>query len=77
MQKIKVNHEVPRSLLSSSYKFNDYDFILPHLLDQDEEYLQHFLDAKRKGRYIIMDNSLHLMLNVKGVILSWIIPYTS
>lgn len=59
MQSIKVNHEVPRSLLSSSYKFNDYDFCLPHLLDQDEEYLQHFLDAKRKGRYIIMDNSLH------------------
>ena len=50
MQKIKVNHEVPRSLLSSSYKFNGYDFCLPHLLDQDEEYLQHFLDAKRKGR---------------------------
>jgi len=59
MQSIKVNHEVPRSLLSSSYKFNDYDFCLPHLLDQDEEYLQHFLDAKSKGRYIIMDNSLH------------------
>ena len=51
MQKIKVNHEVPRSLLSESYKFNDYDFCLPHLLDQDEEYLQHFLDAKSKGIY--------------------------
>ena len=47
MQKIKVNHEVPRSLLSSSYKFNDYDFCLPHLLDSEPGYLEYFLKAKR------------------------------
>ena len=29
------------------------------LLDQDEEYKQYFFDAKKSGRYIIMDNSLH------------------
>lgn len=56
---MKVNHEVPKCLLSSSYYFNDYEFILPHLLDQDEEYLEYFKEAKSKGRYIIMDNSLH------------------
>jgi len=56
---IKVSHEVPKCLLTASPEFNDYDYCLPHLLDQDEEYKQYFLDAKSKGRYIIMDNSLH------------------
>ena len=56
---MKVSHEVPRCLLAPSYEFNDYDYCLPHLLDQDEEYKQYFYDAKKEGRYIIMDNSLH------------------
>jgi hypothetical protein len=54
-----VSHEVPRCLLTASPEFNQYDYCLPHLLDQDEEYKQYFLDAKAKGRYIVMDNSLH------------------
>ena len=56
---MKVSHEVPRCLLTASTEFNDYDYCLPHLLDQDEEYKQYFIDARDKGRYIIMDNSLH------------------
>ena len=56
---MKVSHEVPRCLLLASQEFNDYDYCLPHLLDQDEEYKQYFLDAKKQGRYIVMDNSLH------------------
>jgi hypothetical protein len=56
---MKVSHEVPRCLLDISPEFNQYDYCLPHLLDQDEEYKQYFLDAKAKGRYIVMDNSLH------------------
>ena len=56
---MKVSHEVPRCLLAPSYEFNDYDYCLPHLLDQDEEYKQYFYDAKKAGRYIVMDNSLH------------------
>ena len=56
---MKVSHEVPRCLLTASPEFNDYDYCLPHLLDQDEEYKQYFYDAKKSGRYIIMDNSLH------------------
>ena len=56
---MKVSHEVPRCLLTASPEFNQYDYCLPHLLDQDEEYKQYFLDAKAKGRYIVMDNSLH------------------
>ena len=56
---MKVSHEVPRCLLTASTEFNDYDYCLPHLLDQDEEYKQYFIDARDKGRYVIMDNSLH------------------
>ena len=56
---LKISHEVPRCLLTSSTEFNDYDYCLPHLLDQDEEYKQYFIDARDKGRYVIMDNSLH------------------
>lgn len=59
MKKIKVSHEVPFCLLSESLKFNDYDYCLPHLLDQNEEYKQFFYESKKAGRYIVMDNSLH------------------
>ena len=61
---MKVSHEVPRCLLTSSPEYNDYDYALPHLFDQDEEYLQYFKDAKAKGRYVIMDNSLHELKDV-------------
>ena len=56
---MKVSHEVPLCLLEDSKKFNDYDYILPHLLDEEPAYLDYFLKAKAEGRYIIMDNSLH------------------
>ena len=42
---MKVSHEVPRCLLNASQVFNDYDYCLPHLLDQDEEYKQYFVNA--------------------------------
>jgi len=56
---MKVSHEVPRCLLNNSREFNDYDYCLPHLLDQDEQYKNFFYESKKQGRYIIMDNSLH------------------
>ena len=58
-QKIKVSHEVPPVLLSLSKHFNDYDYLLPHLMDENEAYRDYFLLAKHNGRYIVMDNSLH------------------
>ena len=56
---IKVSHETPMCLLNDSMKFNDYDYCLPHLLDEEPLYLEYFKKAKEEGRYIIMDNSLH------------------
>ena len=56
---MKISHEVPFCLLEKSREFNDYDYCLPHLLDQNEEYKNFFYESKKMGRYIIMDNSLH------------------
>ena len=56
---MKVSHEVPIALLDRSLYFNDYLFCLPHLMDESEEYRKFFLEAKDKGWYIVMDNSLH------------------
>ena len=56
---IKVSHETPLCLLEDSRHFNDYDYALPHLFDQEKDYLEYFRNAKAQGRYIIMDNSLH------------------
>jgi hypothetical protein len=56
---IKISHETPLCLLEDSINFNDYDYCLPHLLDEEPGYLEYFKNAKSKGRYIIMDNSLH------------------
>jgi hypothetical protein len=56
---MKISHEVPRCLLTAQDEFNDYSYCLPHLLDVDKDYLAYFREAKEKGRYVIMDNSLH------------------
>jgi hypothetical protein len=56
---MKVSHEVPICLLEDSLEFNDYQYALVHLLDQDEDYKNFFYKVKREGVYIIMDNSLH------------------
>ena len=56
---VKVSHEVPICLLNKSRDFNDYDYCLPHLLDENLKYRRFFTKSKEDGRYIIMDNSLH------------------
>ena len=55
----KVSHELPVNMLEQSYEINDYEYCLPHLLDQNKTYEEHFRYARERGRYIIMDNSLH------------------
>ena len=56
---VKVSHELPINLLHKSFDWNDYEYCLPHLLDENNKYQDHFLKAKQSGSYIIMDNSLH------------------
>lgn len=52
-----VSHEVPLMLLEDSFEFNDYDYCLP-LFWENEQYRDHFIKAREKGRFIILDNGL-------------------
>ena len=59
MKKIKVSHETPFCMLEKSLEFNNYQYALPHLLESNEEYRNHFLKCKEMGVEIYLDNSLH------------------
>lgn len=54
---MKISHEVPSFLLEESFKFNDYDYLLP-LFWKHPEYQEHFKTAREQGRFIILDNGL-------------------
>ena len=55
---MKISHELPISLLPYSYKWNDFDYLLPCFMGKYPGYKEYFLKAKEDGRFIIMDNSL-------------------
>ena len=54
---MKVSHECPLKMLNKSFEFNDYDYFLPTFAKYDD-YLNHFIEARKQGRFIIMDNGL-------------------
>lgn len=53
-----VSHEVPIKLLEKSQKFNDYDYCLLHLTYDNAYYKQYYINAVKKGRKVLLDNSL-------------------
>lgn len=55
---MKISHEVPLSLLSASREFNDYDYALVHLFEENTEYLNFFKESLSQGRKVILDNSV-------------------
>jgi len=55
---MKVSHELPPSLMSYSYQWNDYEYCLPVFIDRYEQYRLFFQKARLDKRFIIMDNSL-------------------
>ena len=55
---MKVSHELPLSLMHNAYKWNDYDYCLPHLIDQYDQYRIFFQKSRLDKRFIIMDNGL-------------------
>lgn len=54
---LKVSHEVPLAMLEKSFTFNDYDYCLPSFLHH-KQYWDHFVEARKRGRFIILDNGL-------------------
>jgi hypothetical protein len=55
---MKVSHELPLGLMHYGYEWNDYDYMLPHLIDKYLQYRIYFQKASLDGRFIIMDNGL-------------------
>jgi len=55
---MKISHELPLSLMHHAYEWNDYDYCLPHLLDESMRYKLFFQKARVDKRFIIMDNGL-------------------
>lgn len=53
-----ISHESPISILQHSKKYNDYDYILVHLLEEHPRYLDFFLSSKKEGRRSLMDTSI-------------------
>jgi hypothetical protein len=55
---MKISHELPLGLMHYGYEWNDYDYCLPHLIDQYEQYRLYFQKARLDKRFIICDNGL-------------------
>lgn len=55
---MKISHEVPLCMLEDSLDFNDYQYCLPHLIDEYPQYKEHFMNYARNGGFVIMDNGL-------------------
>lgn len=71
---IKISHEVPKCLLKTSLKFNNYQYALVHLLEEDEVYKNHFMQCKNEGIPIYLDNSLHELGEAIGgdILMKWV-----
>jgi hypothetical protein len=55
---IKIAHEAPKSIFWEVEKYTSYSYALVHLFEEDPEYLALFKEAIRKGREVILDNSI-------------------
>lgn len=55
---MKISHELPISLLCYDSIWNNYSYVLAHLLDQQPIYLEHYLNAVKSGRHVLLDNSI-------------------
>ena len=57
--KLLVSHESPLQLLEESLNYNDYQYCLVHLMEENEEYRDWFLTVnKRFGAEVLLDNSI-------------------
>lgn len=55
---MKIAHEAPLSIFDRVQSLTDYDYALVHLFEENEDYYKKFVEARDKGREIILDNSI-------------------
>jgi len=55
---MKIAHEAPLSIFDQVQELTDYDYALVHLFEENDEYYNKFVEARDKGREIILDNSI-------------------
>jgi len=55
---IKIAHEAPIDIFEEVQRYTDYDYALVHLLEQNGRYRDTFERAVKKGREVILDNSI-------------------
>ena len=55
---IKIAHEAPIDIFEEVQSVTDYDYALVHLLEQNGRYRDTFERAVKKGREVILDNSI-------------------
>lgn len=55
---MRVAHEAPLSIIRRVGQLTDYDYALVHLFEESSKYYNYFVDALKKRRYVILDNSI-------------------
>lgn len=55
--KIKISHEVPKELFNISKFFNDYPYVLGHLVEKDYDYKEFYKQELKNADFSILDNS--------------------
>ena len=58
---MKINSELPNSMLEYNEQLNEYDFVLFHLYKTDENYRNYYLNMRKNhpDRLMILDNSAY------------------
>lgn len=55
---MRTAHEAPLCIFDQVQEVTDYDYFLVHLYEENEQYLQKAIKAVKKGRHVILDNSV-------------------
>jgi hypothetical protein len=55
---VRIAHESPIDIFDEVQRLTDYDYALVHLLEENSRYRDVFENAIKKGREVILDNSI-------------------
>lgn len=55
---MKIAHEAPISIIDKVDEVTDYSYALVHLFEENDKYYNKFVEAKSKGREVLLDNSI-------------------